>query len=529
MKNRIKNNMPAFIVSVLYVLFSAVQSTCLVFGGDDLWWARLDSPAELFGGQDINGRYVTNLLTYAITHSFLLRAVCGTLLLSGIFILMTLMLRRKGVDTFWAVFFSAAANFALPKPIAYLTTNWISGITNYVLSIVLTFIFLYLCKPLLYGENRKQSQLIGILTMVLGFMSAFCLENVTIYNGVFGVFIIVYYWIRCKKVHFVHIGYLVGTAAGLVVMMLNKNYSSIIGEKKDEIGSRYVEFGFSEIIQSLYSEVIPYFAKPFYLVHVCIALCLTILFFHKFGSVKNTGKHKYAKYCLVCVILYAMYSFLIINEMDLAILNMNYRIRAIETAFTFLYIISAVYIAYCLLEKDSFLRFTLYISSSIMVTAPFLVVNPVTARCFYATFIFWCMAAGEVFIEVVRTLKVKKSELAKYLSICFIGGFTLFFSYINISNKFIDTLRNNYIVEQIESKSRVIEVMDLPYPEYAVDSTYSILSSETEVDFSLNEKYIDYKPLQMYYLGYDMTTEEIDKFKYLEISTIDYYSTHASE
>ena len=529
MKNKIKSNTPAFIVCMLYAVFSFIQSICLVFGGDDFWWKCLDSPSLLFGAQDINGRYVTNLLTYAITHSTIIRAISGTILLFGLFIFMALMLRRRGVDTFWAVFFSAAANYSIPRTIAYLTTNWISGITNYVLSIFLTFVFLYICKPVFNGEEYKQSQLVGIFTLILGFVGALCLENVTIYNSVLALFMIVYYWIRFKKIHFINIGYFIGSFAGLLIMLFNKNYSAIIGSDQDDIGNRHVEFAFADIIQTIYTDIIMFFAKPFYIVHFCIAICLTILFFKKYQTIKNAEKHKYAKYCLVIVILFAVYSFLVNDKMDLMFLDMHYRIRAIETAFTFMYIISAVYIAYCVLDKTGFLRFTFYISSVVFVTAPFLVVKPITTRCFFATFVFWCMVAGEVFIEVIKTFNIKKNDCFKYLSICCISGFTLYFSYINIENKLVDTLRNNYIIEQFESNAKVIEIVTLPYPNYAVDTAYDLLSKNDLVKFTLNERIMGYDLMYMGYLGLDVTKEEIDSKKYIQISTYDYYNTHSEE
>ncbi|MBP3243339.1 MAG: hypothetical protein J6L99_05740 [Ruminococcus sp.] len=529
MKNKIKSNTPAFIVCMLYAVFSFIQSICLVFGGDDFWWKCLDSPSLLFGAQDINGRYVTNLLTYAITHSTIIRAISGTILLFGLFIFMALVLRRKGVDAFWAVFFSAVANFSIPKNIAYFTTNWISGITNYILSIFLTFVFIYICKPVFNGEEYKKSQLVGILTLILGLVGAFCLENVTIYNCALALFMIVYYWVRFKKIHFINIGYFIGSVAGLLIMMLNKNYSSIISENNDFIGIRHIEFAPADIIQTIYTDVIRLFAKPFYLIHLCIALCLTLLFFKKYQTIKNAEKHKYAKCCLVIVILFAIYSFLVNDKMDLMFLDMHYRIRAIETAFTFMYIISVVYIAYCVLDKTVFFRFTFYITSVIFVSAPFLVVKPVTSRCFFATFVFWCMAAGEVFIETVKTFNIKKNDCLKYLSICCISGFTLYFSYVNIANKLVDSLRNKYIIEQFESNAKVIEIIKLPYPDYAVDSAFDLLSEKDIVEFSFNNRIEGYDLLYMGYLGLDVTKEEIDSKKYIQISTYDYYNTHSEE
>ena len=529
MKNKIKSNTPAFVVCTLYAVFSFIQSICLVFGGDDLWWKCLESPSLLFGAQDINGRYVTNLLTYAITHSNIIRAISGTALLFGLFILMALMMRRKGVDTFWAVIFSAAANYSIPRSIAYLTTNWISGITNYVLSIVLTFVFLYICKPAFNGEKFRQSQLVGVFTLILGFISAFCLENVTIYNSALASFMIVYYWVRFKKIHFINIGYFVGSVAGLLIMLFNKNYSSIIGQNQDDIGNRHVEFAFADIIQTIYNDIIMYFAKPFYLIHLCIAVCLTLLFFKKYQSIKNAQNHKYAKYCIVIVILFAVYSFFIKDKMDLVVIDMHYRIRAFETAFAFVYIISAVYLAYCVLDKIVFFRFTFYIISVILVTAPFVVVKPINSRCFFATFVFWCMVAGEVFIEVIKTFNIKKNDCLKYLSICCISGFTLYFSYINISNKLIDNLRNKYIIEQFDSNAKVIEVISLPYPDYAVDSAFDVLSEKNLAEFSFNKRFMGYDLMYMGYLNLDVTKEEIDSKKYVQISTYDYYSIHSEE
>ena len=139
------------------------------------------------------------------------------------------------------------------------------------------------------------------------------------------------------------------------------------------------------------------------------------------------------------------------------------------------------------------------------------------------------MVAGEVFIEVIKTFNIKKNDCLKYLSICCISGFTLYFSYINISNKLVDNLRNKYIIEQFDSNAKVIEVISLPYPDYAVDSVFDALSEKDSIESPINERFTGYDLLYMGYLNLDVTKEEIDSKKYVQISTYDYYSIHSEE
>ena len=353
---------------------------------------------------------------------------------------------------------------------------------------------------------------------LFAFVSVFTVENVAIYNLVFSIFIIIFVRFRKLKIHPANISYSIGSAVGLLVMLMNRNYSSIILKDNDTQGVRFVNFDFTDIIFKIYSIIIVSYSKPFYIVNIIVAVSFLLLYHKRKNSSKDNRNLKYAKYCMACIMMYAMYSFCTSVFSNLVSLTIALRLNAFETAFTFLYLLSLIYMAYFCLEKNCFIRFTLWLLSTVILVIPLTVVSPVSARCFYPTFVFWCIAAGEIFIEV--TLNIRFSEIVGRTFAAVLCFLCSFFSFMNIENKIVDNVRRDYFVEQISEKNRLIEVIDLPYTTYQFDDMYRLIDYDYK---GIVDEYVDYKELYFCELGLDPVNKENDKRVYIDVSTVDYF------
>ena len=84
-----------------------------------------------------------------------------------------------------------------------------------------------------------------------------------------------------------------------------------------------------------------------------------------------------------------------------------------------------------------------------MLMAPFTVINPVTARCFFENYVFWIILSGELFFTAVSHFK---KEVNSFESICVLS-FTAFLAAdffllgACISNKYYNDLRFDFISE----------------------------------------------------------------------------------
>ena len=449
----VKKHKATAVLFLIFFIFSAIQSCCLLHGGDDIWWFALSSPAKLFGEQNINGRYFTNVITYYIANYTILRCILCTIMLFLLFVLLGRVLHRSDSDPFRCYALSALTIFTLPVMISYLTTNWISGITNYLISMIFTLLFIDFIKPLFFGELKQHRPVWCIYTFAVGAVGALCLENITLYNICLGIFVIVYSLVRFKKVRPADIAYLIGTAAGAAIMFLNSNYSSLAAGNDDVAGKRSIDLSFSDVFFKLYREIINLYAKPAYLAHLLIAAVICILFIRKYGSISSKDAPKYAKLFLPVIIIYAVYSFFTYNVANFVAITAALRIRAIETALVFFYIIALLYMTWFLLSKNSFTRFAFFLISTVIVTAPFAAVDPITPRCFFATYLFWCLAAGELLVSLSCIdfhINAAAAGTVKRVIVGAIGFFALCIGYIDISNKTVDNLRKSYIKQQFE-------------------------------------------------------------------------------
>ena len=117
---------------------------------------------------------------------------------------------------------------------------------------------------------------------------------------------------------------------------------------------------------------------------------------------------------------------------------------AIETAFTFIYVVAIAYLIYVFLDKNGRIRSYIYLLSTLIVTAPFLIVSPVTARCFFANKIFWMLLGGEILSTAFVTVNRKYKE--KFNGMAFAVAFCSVFLVINacLTNKYVDVLLSEW-------------------------------------------------------------------------------------
>jgi len=465
MKRYIKNR-TSLAITIIFALYSAILAFCNILGGDDIIWTLEESKNDVFGKTSVNGRYLTNFITFYAVRSFLLRTAVAFVF---VFLLHQLLLRvidtEKGVPG-WAAAISALAILTVPPSMFTQTINWISGVTNYVISAVFLLSYLLYCKPLFHGKSPDRKGFVNVIPLFIGFLGALCVENVTIYSLLLGIFVIIYSRKVYKKIGLGNILYLVGAAAGSAVMFSNHTYSSLFGGSSDDIGFRKVEFTFSDISHQIYEDVLAFYCVPFWIIHVVISVSFLIMYSDKFGDERGEPP-KYTIPSLVVCILYTGYSFFTNMIGGFAVWNISLTIRAIETAFTFIYILALLYLGWVLCSRQQFTRFCLCIVSTAILSAPFAVVNPVTERCFFTDFVFWALAAGELSCGAAEKHRFDSRYAVRLASTAIVGYIAFSTAYMCAWNKYTDVMRFRYLKEQVEEGKSTIEFIRLPYPYYA--------------------------------------------------------------
>ena len=144
--------------------------------------------------------------------------------------------------------------------------NWTSGFTNYIISLLFLFIYFNYTKPVFDKRKPRGGIITAVVFLIVGFCGALCIENITIYNCLFSIFVIVFSLVTMKKVVAANITYLLGTLAGTILMFSASNYNDI-ASGNDSIGLRSFEFAFDDIATKIYLEIIPFYACAFFILH----------------------------------------------------------------------------------------------------------------------------------------------------------------------------------------------------------------------------------------------------------------------
>lgn len=502
----------AFYPILLIVIFSVISAFSLFMNGDDyLWYYSVDDP-QLASWAKANGRLFSNQVTIWLTRSIPFRIVFVSVTITAFIILMGKIIGFEKAPKRLKYFLPLALIVIIPCRTYKETFLWISGFTNYIFSMVIILLYLFFVFKCIF-EDYQPKKYSCLLFLVLGLIGGLCIEHVTIYSAVLALtaFFVV---LKLKKKCLLHcLMYLSGSVAACVLMFGNNIYSDIYTDT-DMVGDRLFKFVFSDVLHNAFSYVTIYYTKDYWIAPLLISLCFSVIYYKKNYSDK---KPKYLKLTLSICWIYAGYSVFTSCFSNLRPINAAMKTVAVETSFSFIYVVSVVYLIYVLLEKKTMIRLCVYIVSSLLVTLPFIFISPVTPRCFMANYVFWVLFCGEL---VCFTIKFISSERSTAVIERAVGLVTLslvfMISFVSLSNRYFDDLRYEYIKEQIDSGKRSINIMMLPYTEYTSDDlSYGLFGS---TGHNGNNFYVRYR---LMYHGLDYAEDN----KYLEVETMtyDYY------
>lgn len=449
--------MPYLIVFV----FAVVSGICLFYINDDYIWFSVNKYEKLEPYRVPNGRYFSNMITLFFEENPFLRPfiyICTIflmiVLLSGI---INNFSEKMGMCTCFGLTFL----ILVPSTTYSEVINWFSGFTNYAFALIFTLVFLRFSNKLMFSDYqpKKISSLFFLITGVAG---GLCVEHLTVYNIMFSIFVLIFMYVGKKKINLHTVAFLVGNLIGAFMMFSSSIYSSIY-ESGDDLGVRGITFSMPDIYMKIFRTITLYYVKEFWAVTVLTAVLMLFLYF------KSDKKYKYAKICTLICIIFSVYSVFTSCFSDFYPTSAAMKIRAVEFSFNFLYIISLIYLIYAFTDGKNRTRLYIYLFSTLAVTAPFIFVSPVTARCFFVDYMFWILFAGELFMYTLNKYAKKFTDMIFMFFKASAVVLTVIICGIDITNKYYDSVRFDYINEQVADNAKNIQIIQLPYPEYAID------------------------------------------------------------
>ncbi|MDD2504691.1 MAG: DUF6056 family protein [Bacilli bacterium] len=487
----INQNKGKIICYTLIVILFFVLALLFPYTRDDWTWGShigINRLNDLF--KNYNGRYFGNLVVILLTRSNILKSICMSLVLFGIIYLSSKIVNKT--KNFFLI--STMLILATPKDIFSQSIAWTSGFSNYAISIFLTLCYIYLIRDIFNEYKPDKLKYSFLLYFVLGFSSALFIEHLTIYNLILSILVIIYSFIKYRKVAFSKLLYFLGAALGAFTMFSNEAYQSIA--HNDDF-YRIVAMSFLDVLKRVYNNYFGVIYKELifsnFIINIIITSLLLILVYNFFAKEKKVSKQK-RNVILVSIninlifIIYCLFK----------VLNPSWNILLkytdfFEGVFTIIYAISILLIViFTVSNKNKKQKLIFYLLSIVVMTLPLLLVTPIWARNFMSTYVIFIIFIIEIidylFKDKAQTFIIKISALISLVLIVFLFSI---YGYIYIINE----ERNYYILHQ-SKVTKNIDIPILPYSNYLWRSTPDSKHWQSRYKYYYNiEQEVEFNPI----------------------------------
>lgn len=461
MKKRTLNSRinPAVCFFILFFIGALAFSFLVPYQHDDWAWGGqigLDRLASRF--DNYSGRYAGNLIILALTRSVVLHSFVMAAFFTGI---IWLIYKITGSEKNGYVIASVLL-LLMPLSLFSQSVAWVSGFANYVTSATFALVYIYATADM-YGERspgNSAAKAAGFA--VLGFVSSLIVEHITLYCIVLAVYVIVFIFIRYRKVLVQNVAYLAGTAAGALLMFSNSCYSSV---RSGEDAYRSVGSSLTDTVKLMvknYHAIVKYGVINNVVLNVVIAVLAVALFVTFKKKYKNRTARALSEITVCIAAGFAVFSFMICIAHN----DVTTAVKCIYFLFTAGYAASLLVFFFLLpVDRIRKTRLIFFLMSIAVMAAPLLVVSPVSERCFYPTYVMFTALAVEMYANLSTSVK-EKVDRCKTAGECAAATAGLYLILIfavitGANNKRIRKFRS-----EIDSGSRSVEVQRLPYEEY---------------------------------------------------------------
>ena len=457
------------------IIFLVVLGICFLFpySWDDWAWGsktgieRLNTWFDSYGG-----RYFGNILALILTRSVILRSVCIATCMAGIVYLLNKLSKSGKVGNYISIILL----LFLPVTLLRESVVWTAGFANYGVSIFLTLIYIYYIQNI-YSDDKPKYKAITIpFVLVLGFLNALLIEHLTIYNILLGIYVVVFAFIRYRKVFLAHIAYLIGGILGAAWMFSNSAYAKF---SKSQDPDRNIKMGggfIKRITDNYFKDIALHGFLNNVVLNIVLLICAIVLF----KKVKSQLSKKQSIIGTTSVIIMTIQ--VAVSVMN-AIMNVNSNemgshgfptsltdpvtiLQYMQGIIGALFILAIIaFVAILPLEKIKKSRL-LFIPISIgCIMAPLIVVVPIGGRCFFATYVLFIWLILEFYMML--DAKVKESVENKLVYMRTVVAVSLvFFLYIYGSIFIADKARVSKARADIKKGKKIIYLKDLPHQQY---------------------------------------------------------------
>lgn len=466
-----RNNKTKSIIFTVFI-FSAFAALVYLFpySGDDWAWGSqigLDRLAVWF--KAYNGRYFGNLLELALTRSELLNMVVTAAFLVGACLLPKL---YSGSKDFSAYVMGTALFLLMPKEIFVQSIAWTAGFSNYVPPIVLTMLYFVIVRNIFEEEKPTYRPWVAVISAVAGFSSTLFMENVTLFVVAISALIVLYCFIRFKKVFLVHVVHFISSVIGALVMFTNSAYRNI-ANGKDEYRETAVEGGIVDTIVENSKEIFECFFSENITALVILSVLCAVLWLVSVKKSDDRVKKLVSTLLLSVNVLSLMIIYFKSRFVHWELFIDSGKTNLLTTIF-FVFVAGVYFVTVSLCvficikcNKAKFAAMLLLISIPVLI-APLAVVTPIGPRCFFPPYLMLMGVCVLIFVYLKDEFKwnyeTEKGVTASLLAVC-LAGFIFAFSIYSTIHTY-DVKRNEYVRKQVDAGITNVIVCQLPYNSY---------------------------------------------------------------
>ena len=469
MENSKNAGIKKFIVFAASVLFLFGLAFMFPYTGDDWAWGSsigLERLAVWF--KDYNGRYLGNLLVILLTRSNILKAaVMSTVIFSTAF----LIYRTVEKKNFSVYMLALICFFAVPRYVFRQAVVWTSGFTNYVVPTLLVILYVFIIRGIFDGKPEFAKGTF-IATFLIGVCAALFIENITIYQIIMDILLIIGALIGYRKSFAPVISHFIGSVVGCVIMFSNGAYRNIAASTDQYRTMETTSSGMiGRIKENLYTVISKELALNNVVLNILIALvCIAVVI----GFIQKNKKASPVKKAFVWLNLFIAVSYAAYSVACALYQGWNFALnytKYFNSIFVILFGISLFMLSILCVDRVAVkIRLCFYLVSIAVLTAPLFVVTPIGSRCFYCSYMFFAFFLCEAFNYIMDGKKISVvavSGVFAVICISFALYYVSVFGYIYKS----DVERNAYVAQQLSDGKTVVEVPELPYRGYLWNST----------------------------------------------------------
>lgn len=457
---------PYIYMTVIFLFFFYLAFNTPLTGDDWTWGTDrgLLRLRNFFDGY--NGRYISNILEIILTRSDLLRYFVVALFSTALIYLIGRLYSQK--EGLLYSLLGLILLLLMPTNIFSQTFGWTAGFVNYVVSLVFLLAYLVITKNIYDSSRPSYPRWLWILMIPLGITTQLLVEHVSLFAMIVGLYVIVYSYIKYKKLFKEHIVYFVSLLIGSIVMFTNKAYINVLtgndGYRTVKETGTVEEIGLISKVYNAYAgKMHEYIFLESSLINIFIGIMIVILILNS-----STGS-KFIKTVTKPLLLLNTIGPILFLLSVRSTLGDNYfgnKTNDFEVIISLLFYV-AVFISIIIFvrKRDIVIRLLLYYSGVVLLTAPFVFITPYGPRAALATYLFLVLIGIELFQYNKSNLQWSSSVVKRvliYTTIILFLFYSIVFTRIGMTNR--DRLI--HLKSEAESGAEKIELSELPHSQF---------------------------------------------------------------